>query len=174
MPEFYIKKGLADVDLKQWLEENKDEPFIRVSVEVESSHDKLRRSFHALLDAWFTSGEWSCNGSEIKSYEKFRNYYKLAGCNNKPKYYVFKNDKFKTLEELTEAYPQNNYSYIGLEPKGWEEMTKKQKSISLDVLLSEIKYSMTNNIKVMEWVSKISGDIESLNSINYHKNIGSK
>lgn len=172
MPEFYIKKGLADKALKDWIGEHKEEPFIRVSIEVESSHERLRRSFHVLLKAFFESGEWSCNGAEIHSLEKFKDYYKLQGCDMKPAYYLFNNDKFKTLEDMATAYPNYKGGFIGLEPKSWTNMTKKEKSSALNLLLTEIRLSMTNNQKVLEWVAKITGDIEMLNDISYFKNIG--
>ena len=173
MPEFYIKKGLADVELKNWIELNKDEPFVRVNIEVESSHERLRRSFHGLLLDWFNSGEWSCNGSDIRSYTKFRNYYKLAGCDNVPAYYIYKSNYFKTTEELKANIDEDfNIKNVSLEPRGWNDMTKKQKSNALNVLLTEIKYSMSNDQKVLKRVAEITGDITMLNDINYHKNIG--
>lgn len=170
MPEFYIKKGLADVDLKQWLEDNQDEPFVRVSVEVESSHERLRRSFHVLTRYWFDSGEWSCNGHDIRSIKKFRLYYKMEGCDGVPDEYTYNNDGFKTIDDLLKAYPDAVPSHVGRE-KSWTTMNKLQKSIALNVLLTEIKLSMTNNQKVLEWVAKITGDIDMLNDINYHKNV---
>jgi len=173
MPEFYIKKGLADAALKQWIQDHKDEPFVRVNIEVESSHERLRRSFHVLLREWFNSGEWSCNGADIRSHEKFRNYYKLAGCDNKPAYYIYKSNYYKTTEELKQNIDSDfNIKNVSVEPKSWNDMSKKEKSRSIDVLLTEIKYSMTNNQKVLEWVAKITGDIDMLNDINYYKNIG--
>jgi hypothetical protein len=174
MPEFYIKKGLADVLLTDWIAAHTDEPFIRVNIEVESSHERLRRSFHGLLLDWFNCGEWSCNGAEIHTMEKFKNYYKLAACNNKPLYYIYKNDKFKTINDLVDAYPKPEYHMfdIGLEPKSWTKMTKKEKSNALNILLTEIKYSMTNDQKVLKRVAEITGDLDMLNDINYHKNIG--
>ena len=175
MPEFYIKKGLADVLLTDWIAAHTDEPFIRVNIEVESSHERLRRSFHALIREWFNSGEYSANGSDIRSYEKLRNYYKLMGCDNKPAFYIYKNNYYKTREELKANIDDDfNINYVIVEPRHFEDMTKKQKSLALDALLTEIKMSMCNNQKVMEWVYKISGDIEMLKDINYHKNIGVK
>ena len=175
MPEFYIKKGLATPELKQWISDHQEEPFLRVNIEVESSHERLRRSFHGLLLDWFNSGEWSCNGSDIRSYTKFRNYYKLAGCDNVPAYYIYKSNYFKTTEELKANIDEDfNIKNVSLEPRSWNDMTKKQKSNALNVLLTEIKYSMTNNQKVLKRVSEITGDIDMLNDINYHKNIGVK
>ena len=171
MPTFYIKKGLADVELKNWIELNKDEPFVRVDIEIESPHERLRRSFHALLREWFNCGEWSANGTEIYTYDKLRDYYKLVGCDMKPAKYVYRNDKFDTLDLLVESYPDYTKGFIGLEPKSWNDMTKKEKSKSLDSVLTEIRYSMTSNKSVLEWVAKITGDIDMLNDINYHKNI---
>jgi hypothetical protein len=157
MPEFYIKKGLADVELKNWIEENKDEPFVRVNIEVESKHDRLRRSFHALIREWYMCGEWSANGSDIRCYEKLRNYYKLAGCDNKPAYYIYKNNYYKTTEELKSNIDSDfNIKYVIVEPKSWTDMTKKEKSTALDLLLTEIRHSMTNNQKVLYWVQAIT------------------
>jgi len=173
MPIFYIKKGLADIKLKNWIEANKNEPFVRVEIEVESSHERLRRSFHGLLLDWFNSGEWSCNGSDIRSYEKFRNYYKLSGCDNKPAYYIYKSNYYKTTEELKQNLDIDfNIKNVSVEPKSWNDMSKKQKSKALNVLLTEIRMSMTNNQKVLKRVAEITGDIELLNDINYYKNIG--
>lgn len=173
MPRFYIKKGLADIELKQWIEANKNEPFVRVEIEIESSHERLRRSFHGLLLDWYNSREWSCNGSDIRSYEKFRNYYKLAGCDNKPAYYIYKSNYFKTLEDLKANIDVDfNIKNVSIEPKSWNDMSKKQKSNALNVLLTEIRYSMTNDQKVLKRVAEITGDIDMLNDINYHKNIG--
>jgi hypothetical protein len=168
MPEFYIKKGLADVELKNWIELNKDEPFVRVDIEVESTHERLRRSFHALIREWFKSGEYSANGADIRSYEKLRNYYKLLGCDNKPAFYIYKNNYYKSREDLKNNIDDDfNIKYVTVEPRHWEDMTRKQKSLALDGLLTEIKMSMSNNNKVMEWVYKITSDIEMLNSIGY-------
>jgi len=175
MPEFYIKKGLATPELKQWISDHQEEPFLRVNIEVESSHERLRRSFHGLLLDWFNSGEWSCNGSDIRSYTKFRNYYKLAGCDNVPAFYIYKSNYFKTTEELKANIDEGfNIKNVSLEPRSWNDMTKKQKSNALNVLLTEIKYSMSNDQKVLKRVSEITGDIDMLNDINYHKNIGVK
>ena len=173
MPEFYIKKGLATPELKQWISDHQEEPFLRVNIEIESSHERLRRSFHGLLLDWFNSGEWSCNGSDIRSYTKFRNYYKLAGCDNVPAYYIYKSNYFKTTEELKSNIDADfNIKNVSLEPRSWNDMTKKQKSNALNVLLTEIKYSMSNDQTVLKRVAEITGDIEMLNDINYHKNIG--
>ncbi len=171
MPEFYIKKGLADVELKEWIKEHADEPFVRVNIEVESSHDRLRRSFHVLTRHWFDSGEWSCNGSDIRSLYKLRLYYKLEGCEAKPDKYIYNNDEFSCVDELVVAYPDFDVTNVGRR-KSWTKMNKKQKSLALNILLTEIKLSMTNNQKVLEWVAKITGDIDMLNDINYYKNIG--
>lgn len=172
MPEFYIKKGLADSDLKNWITEHQEEPFIRVNIEVESSHERLRRSFHGLLLDWFNCGEWSCNGSDIRSYEKFRNYYKLAGCDNKPAFYIYKSNYYKTTEELKANIDDDfDIKNVSLEPRSWNDMTKKQKSNALNILLNEIRFSMTNDQKVLKRVAEITGDIDMLNDINYHKNI---
>jgi len=181
MPEFYIKKGLADVELKNWIELNKDEPFVRVNIEVESSHAKLRRSFHGLLDDWFDSGEWSCNGAEIYTMKRFKDYYKYHGCDYVPVGYTFNGEEFlidtkkkethlHTLERLYKCYPDAQ----GVKPlvKSWKFMNKKQKSKALNLLLTEIKYSMTNNQKVLKRVAEITGEIIMLNDINYYKNIG--
>lgn len=174
MVEFVLKGGdKPPREMVDFLEENRGD-YLRITLEVESSHERLRRSFHALLREWFFCGEWSANGSEIYTYEKLRDYYKLMGCDRKPAKYVYNNDKFDTLELLVESYPNYTSGYIGLEPKSWTKMNKREKSLALNILLTEIRLSMTNNQKVLEWVNKISGDIESLNSINYHKNIGSK
>jgi len=173
MPEFYIKKGLADVLLTEWIKEHQDEPFIRVNIEVESSHERLRRSFHGLLLDWFNSGEWSCNGSDIRSYTKFRNYYKLAGCDNIPAFYIYKSNYYKTPDELKKNIDADfNINNVSLEPRSWNDMTKKQKSNALNILLTEIRYSMTNDQKVLKRVAEITGDLDMLNDINYHKNIG--
>lgn len=169
MPEFYIKKGLADTELKEWIEANKDEPFIRVSVEIESTHERLRRSFHVLLKSFFSTGEWSCSGAEIHTLEKFKNYYKLQGCDMKPQYYLYNNDKFATLEELYNAYDNVDNKRIGLEPKSWVKMTKKEKCSALDLLLKEIDLCMTNNQEVLLWVYKIKHDTEMLKTIGWNK-----
>lgn len=171
MPEFYIKKGLSTPDLKQWIADHAEEPFLRVNIEIESSHERLRRSFHALLKEWFCCGEWSANGSEIYTYEKLRDYYKLMGCDRKPAKYIYNNDKFDSLELLVESYPNYTNGYIGMEPKSWVNMNKREKSTALNILLTEIRLSMTNNQKVLEWVAKITGDNDMLKDINYHKNI---
>jgi len=160
LPEFYIKKGLADSALKDWIEEHKSEPFVRVNIEVESKHDRIRRSFHALIREWFLSGEFSANGSDIRSYEKLRNYYKLAGCDNKPEYYIYKSNYYKTTEELKANIDADfNINHVSIEPKSWTDMTKKQKSLALDTLLTEIRMSMTNNQKVLSWVQKITHEV---------------
>ena len=168
MAEFYIKKGLADVELKNWIELNKDEPFIRVDIEIEATHERLRRSFHALIREWFKSGEYSANGSDIRSYEKLRNYYKLSGCDNKPAFYIYKNNYYKSREELKDNIDDDfDIKFVTVEPRHWEDMTRKQKSPALDTLLTEIKMSLCNNQKVLEWVYKITQDIEMLKSIGY-------
>jgi len=168
MPEFYIKKGLADVELKNWIELNKDEPFIRVNIEIEATHERLRRSFHALIREWFKSGEYSANGADIRSYQKLRNYYKLEGCQGKPDWYVYRNNYYKTSAELKENIDADfNINDVNTEPRHWEDMTRKQKSLALDTLLTEIKMSLCNNQKVLEWVYKIEGDQEMLKSIGY-------
>jgi len=167
----YIKKGLAASALKDWIEANKDEPFVRVSVEIESTHERLRRSFHGLLLDWFNSGEWSCNGATIFTMEKFRNYYKYAGCNFKPIGYSIRGEEFQGLEELYKCYPKAKVENINPVVKSWVKMNKKEKSNALNVLLTEIKLSMTNDQQVLKRVAEITGDIEALNSINYHKNI---
>lgn len=174
MPEWILKGGeKPPKDMVNFLAENR-ENYLRINMEVESSHERLRRSFHVLLKAFFESGEWSCNGAEIHSLEKFKDYYKLNGCDMKPAYYLFNNDKFKSLVELAAAYPDYRGGFIGLEPKSWTKMTKKEKSNALNLLLTEIRLSMTNSQKVLEWSAKIQGDYELLNDINYHKNIGDK
>jgi hypothetical protein len=163
MPRFYIKKGLATPELKEWIATNKDEPFLRVDIEIESDHERLRRSFHVLLKAWFNSGEWSCNGSEINSLEKFKDYYKFAGCDFKANGYIYKGDRFDTLEKLHEAYDYVVVKeFIRPEVKSWTKMSKKEKSSCIDLLLTEIKLSYTNNQEVLNWVDKISGDYELL------------
>ncbi len=169
MPEFYIKKGLADVDLKTWIEEHKDEPFVRVNIEVESKHDRLRRSFHVLLKEWFNSGEWSCNGAEIHTLEKFKDYYKYVGCDYVAAGYGYNGDVFtdiidevteeieeSALEQLNKIYPDAPPNRIRVIPKSWTKMNKEQKSNALNILLTEIRLSMTNNQKVLEWVAKIT------------------
>ena len=163
MPEFYIKKGLADTDLKAWIKEHETEPFIRVNIEVESSHARLRRSFMGLTTHFFESGEWSCNGAEINSLEKFKNYYKFAGCDYTPNGYIYKGDRFETLEKLHEAYDYIVVKeFIRPDVKSWTKMTKKEKTSCIDILLTEIKLSMTNNQEVLSWVAKIQGDYELL------------
>lgn len=175
MPEWTIKKGMASIEIKDYLASLKDEDYIRISIELESSHERLRRSFHVLLREWFNSGEWSCNGSDIKTYEKFRNYYKLMGCDNKPAHYIYKSNYFKTIEELKDNIDLDfNIKFVSVEPKSWIDMTKKEKSKALDCLLTEIKYSMTSNQKVLEWKAKIEGDIDMLNDVNYYKNINGR
>ncbi len=156
MPEFYIKKGLADVELKNWIEQHKDEPFVRVNIEVESKHDRLRRSFHALIREWFICGEWSANGDKIRTYEALRDYYKLQGCGGIPEWYKFGKFNTKNREEITNHLEPQYHRFIVEDPKSWSDMTKKEKSTALDLLLTEIRHSMTNNQKVLEWVAKIT------------------
>ena len=163
MPRFYIKKGLATPELKDYIQDNKEEPFLRVDIEIESDHERLRRSFHVLLKAWFNCGEWSCNGAEINSLEKFKNYYKFAGCDYTPNGYIYKGDRFDSLEKLHEAYDYVVVKeFIRPDVKSWTKMTKKEKTSCIDILLTEIKLSMTNNQEVLNWVAKIQGDYELL------------
>ena len=170
MPEFYIKKGLADVELKNWIELNKDEPFVRVNIEVESSHARLRRSFHVLLTEWFKSGEWSCDGQEIHTIDRFKDYYKYVGCDYTGIGYSYLGEKFldvyenkvlikKSLDLLWESYPNPTVKHIKPIPYSWTKMSKAQKSNTLDILLTEIRLSMTNNQKVLSWVAKITHEI---------------
>ncbi len=172
MPEFYIKKGLADVLLTEWIAEHVDEPFIRVNIEVESKHDRLRRSFHALIREWFNSGEFSANCEKIKTYEALRDYYKLEGCEGVPEWYRFGKYNTKNKEDITKHLDPDYHRFIVEDPKSWKGMSKAEKSRALNCLLTEIKMSMCNNEKVLEWVYKITHDIEMLQSIYYHKNIG--
>ena len=178
MPEFYIKKGLAEKALKDWIEEHKDEPFVRVNIEVESTHERLRRSFHVLLKEWFKSGEWSCNGAEIYTFKRFRDYYKYEGCDRQPVGFSYRGEEFLkekgediiyTLDRLKSCFPGANNEEIKPIVKSWIKMTKKEKSKSLDLLFTEIRHSMTTNSKVLEWVAKISHDEEMLRDINYYK-----
>ena len=155
---------------KNWIEEHKNEPFVRVNIEVESSHDRLRRSFHALIREWFNSGEWSANCEKIKTYEALRDYYKLQGCDGKPEWYRFGKYNSKNKEDISKYLAEEYHRFIVEDPKSWVDMNKKQKSRALDCLLTEIKYSMCNNQKVLEWVAKVTGDIDMLNDINYYKN----
>ncbi|MCP4323013.1 MAG: hypothetical protein GY787_14440 [Alteromonadales bacterium] len=171
MPEFYIKKGLADVELKNWITDHKDEPFVKVDIDIESSHERLRRSFHGLLRDWFDSGEWSANGERIKTIEALRDYYKLEGCSGVPEWYRFGKFNTKVREEITDYIAPEYHRFIVEDPKSWTKMNKKQKSNSLNLLLTEIKHSMTNNQKVLKRVAEITGDFEMLADINYHKNI---
>ncbi len=177
MAEFFIKKGLADVELKNWIKEHKDEPFVRVNIEVESSHERLRRSFHCLLEAVHKSGEHNIevDGERIVTVEDLKNYYKLQGCDGKAEWYRFKKFRTKDKEWLVNAiqskYGEQYLSFIIEDARSWKVMNKKQKTKALDRLFTDIKYSMTNNQKVLEWVAKIKGDIEMLNDINYHKNL---
>ncbi len=180
MPEWTIKKGMASVEIKDYLATLTDEDYIRINIELESNHERLRRSFHGLLDDWFESGEWSCNGSEIYTMKRFRDYYKYEGCNKIPVGYTFNGEEFlyskkkgethlNALERLYKCYP--NARDIKPVVKSWKLMGKKEKSNALNLLLTEIRYSMTNNQAVLKRVAEITGDIDMLKSINYHKNI---
>lgn len=177
MPEFYIKKGLADSALKDWIKEHQEEPFVRVNIEVESSHERLRRSFHCLLGAVHESGEHNIevDGERIVTVDDLKNYYKLHGCDGKAEWYRIKKFRMKNREELEKLvlkkYGNFYLQFIVEDAKSWNKMSKKQKSKALNHLLTNIKYSMTNNQKVLEWVYKITGDYEMLADINYHRNI---
>ena len=184
MPEWVIKKGMASVEVKDYLATLKDEDYIRISIEVESSHERLRRSFHGLLDDWFECGEWSCNGAEIYTMKRFKEYYKYHGCDYIPIGYTFRGEEYKpdkkkketlddALMKLLNDFPEAKGSK-DLKPlvKSWKYMNKKQKSKALNLLLTEIKLSMTSNQKVLKRVAEITGDIEMLNDIQYYKHAG--
>ena len=158
MPSFIMKNGKATPELKEWLEAHKDEPFIRCDVEIESKHDRLRRSFHALIRAWFLSGEFSVqhNGKEVSSYEQLRDYYKLCGCDGVPEWYRFGSYYTKNREEISKHIEPNYHRFIVEDPKSWVDMSKKQKSKALQILLTEINLSQCNNQDVLSWVSKIT------------------
>ena len=160
MPSYVLKGGeKPPIEMVNYLQENR-ENYLRITLEVEGSHDRLRRSFHALVKAWFDSGEFSANGSDIRSYEKLRNYYKLEGCENVPEFYIYKNNYYKTREDLKNNIDEDfNIKYVIVEPKSWTDMTKKEKSKALDCLLTEIRMSSTSNQNVLSWVNKIQGDI---------------
>ena len=164
MPRFYIKKGLATPELKEYIQANKDEPFLRVDIEIETDHERLRRSFHALIKAWFKSGEYSANLEKIKTYEALRDYYKLQGCDGVPEWYRFGKYNTKDKTEITNHLEPMYHRFIVEDPKSWSKMTKKEKSNCLDILLTEIRHSMTNNQDVLNWVDKINGEYELLRS----------
>lgn len=174
MPKFYIKKGLADVELKNWINEHKNEPFIRVDIEIESSHERLRRSFHGLLSDWWNSGEWSAGGNDFKTEFRFRNYYKFIGTDLKVVKWLYQGEEYKTKDEMLSMIDLDTFDIKNVTklPKSWNDMSKKQKSKTLECLLTEIKYSMTNNQKVLKRVAEITGDYDMLSDINYNKNIG--
>ena len=158
MPDFLIKSGHASNELRDWLKANEGK-LIRISVEVESKADRIRRSFHALIREWFNSGEFSANGDKIKTYEALRDYYKLQGCDGVPEWYRFGKYNTKNREEITNYLEPQYHRFIVEDPKSWVDMNKSEKMKALDCLLFEIRHSMTNNQKVLEWVNKIQGEM---------------
>ena len=146
MPKFYIKKGLATPELKQYIEDNKDEPFIRVDIEVESTHERLRRSFHGLLLDVVKSGEHNIEveGNRIVTFYDLKNYYKILGCDGIPEYYRFKKyttkdgDKLRSM--IIERFGHDYLEFIVEEAKSWNGMSKKAKSKALNFLLTDINY----------------------------------
>ena len=165
MPTFILKgKDKPPQEMIDFLQENRED-YLRIDIEVETSHERLRRSFHALINAWFDSGEWSANGTaEIYCYDRLRDYYKYQGC-QKFIGYRYKKNNFKTLEELFDKYPTAEKEHIDPIVKSWTDMTKKEKRTALDCVLTEIRYSKTSNRKVLEWVAKITGDIDMIKEI---------
>jgi len=169
MPNFVLKgTGQPPKEMVNYLHENAQET-LYVTIEIESTQERLRRSFHALIRAWFESGEWSANGEKIKTYEALRNYYKLEGCGGIPEWYRFGNYNTKNIEEITRHLPNEYTGFIVKDPKSWNDMTKKEKRLALETLLTEIRYSMTNNKKVLEWVAKITGDIDIMRDLGMIK-----
>lgn len=171
MPEFILKGGdKPPKEMVDFLAENRGD-YLRISLEVESSHDRLRRSFHALIREWFDCGEFSANGHDVKTYGKLRDYYKFEGTDYKVDKYVYRSNEYDSVDEMVEKELDNfNMNYVSVKPKSWKDMTKKEKSNALNCLLTEIRLSMCNNQKVLSWVAKITGDIDLLKDINYHKN----
>ncbi len=178
MPEFILKGGdKPPKEMVEFLQDNRED-YLRVNIEVESSHERLRRSFHGLLQDVVASGEHNIEveGNRIVTFYDLKNHYKIIGCDGKPEYYRFK--KYTTtdgdgLREMVVKRFGNDYlEFIVEEAKSWKVMSKRAKSRALNALLTDINYSMTNNQKVLKRVAEITGDIDMLNDINYHKNIG--
>lgn len=165
MPTWTFKGGeKPPSEMAQYIKDHINDS-LKISIEVESSHERLRRSFHALIKEWYKSGEWSANGEKIKTYEGLRDYYKLMGCDGKPEWYRIGKFNTKDCEEIKKHLPKEYHHFIVEEPKSWSDMTKQEKRNSLDILLTEIKMSMTSNKKVLEWVYKIQGDIDMLKDL---------
>lgn len=166
MPEFYIKKGLADVLLTEWIKEHQSEPFIRVNIEVESPKKRLQGAFHALLKAWYNSGEYSV---EVKTEEKLKRYYKFVGCNWEVDYYMYKGEEYKDSSKLFDDYPNAEINDITKFPRHFMSMTKKQICGALDGMIVDINNSRTNNQKVLYSLSLITNDVETLNWLKWDK-----
>ena len=174
MPDFLIKSGHASDELRDWLKANEGK-LIRISAEVESKADAVRRSFHKLLTAVHKSGEHNIvvNGDRIVTFEDLKNYYKLAGCDFIPDWYRFKRFRTKNgpwlKETVNKKYGPEYLDCIVEDAKSWTKMNKDQKCKALDHLFTNIDYSGTNNKEVMEWYYKIKGDPIMLNWLKWDK-----
>ena len=114
-------------------------------------------------------------GNRIVTFYDLKHHYKIMGCGREPEYYRFKSYTTKdgdTLKQMIiKKYGYEYLQFIVMEAKSWKIMSKKEKTIALNQLLTDINYSMTTNQKVLKRVAEITGDIDMLKSINYHKNI---
>ena len=174
MPEFILKGGdKPPKEMVDFLAENRDD-YLRITLEIESTHERLQRSFHGLLLDWWNSGEWSAGGNDFKTFFRFRNYFKFVGTDLKVVAWLYQGEEYKTKDEMLSKIDVNDFRMKDVTklPKHWNDMSKKQKSKTLECLISEIKHSMTNNQKVLKRLAEITGDIDMLNDINYYKNKG--
>lgn len=164
MPNFYIYNGKANSKLRDWLTKHKDKT-IKVTTEVETPKVRLRDGFHALLNAWYKSGEYSV---DVKTLAGLKRYYKFVGCNWETAYFEYRGEEFKTGDDLHDAYPDFIPEQVTRQPKHWEDMRKDEMCISLDTMRTEILNSGCNNNAVMRSLALLDNDIEMLKWLKWY------
>ncbi len=165
MPNFLIKSGHASSELRDWLKANEGK-MIRIKAEVETPKDRLRGSFHALLTAWYNSGEYS---HDCKTLEGLKRIFKLIGTDYHTESFTYKGDSFEDGHAIRKAYPNYDPNNVVRQPKKWEKMLKLEQCKALDTLISEINQSQTNNQKVLFELAKIQGDESMLKWLKWDK-----
>jgi hypothetical protein len=172
MPEFQFTKGNIDPDFLDFIQDNENST-ITVTAEVETPRQRLRGAFHAILTAWFLSQCYSCtwNGFIIRTQGGLKKYYKYHGCGGKFVTYSYAGEESNDIDFFLNNLPEDHHRFIVYEPRPWEKMNKKQQSLALNIMLTEIDQAGDTTKEVEECIKKLYKDKESLMSIDYYKNI---
>lgn len=96
--------------------------------------DAQNRTFHALLNCYWTSGEAQ---ARYESWESMRDSYKLKAGGAKEYKGVLEDSRIVTVKELEDLEEFDCLAYVPI-PKSWTELSLKGRAQAIDLIISDM------------------------------------